>query len=274
MSNKLKLFFLGSFVFSLMVLTVFSGCKKDRDLDAIKKSGEIVMYTNAEFPPYEYIGASGKPEGLDIDIANEIAKDLGCNLRIINASFDGFPLALQNSQADMGVSAISITADRQETLDFSIPYVVTIQYVLRLADDNSIYKIEDLAGKKIAVQLGTTGDFFISDEIENGVLKDTGAKVVQYKSLQEAVLALKKGDLAAVVSDEGPIKNLAAQNTDTVCFKAELASGTIDEEPYGIAVIKGNKALLNAINGTLNRLIASGFIENQRAYHAEQSINN
>ncbi|GMO25988.1 MAG: transporter substrate-binding domain-containing protein [Termitinemataceae bacterium] len=272
MLKKSKLFFVYALIAVLASLFTLSGCSKIRDLDAIKKSGEIVMYTNAEFPPYEYIGASGKPEGLDVDIAGEIAKDIGCTLRIINASFDGFSLALQNGQADMGVSAISITTDRKETLDFSLPYVVTIQYILVMADNNSVSTIDDLAGKKIAVQLGTTGDFLISEQIDGGVLQDTGAQIVQYKSLQEAVLALKKGDLGAVVSDEGPIKNLAAQNNDTICFKAALASGSIDEEPYGIAVHKGNKELLSAINNTLNKLIASGFVESKRSYHADQSI--
>jgi polar amino acid transport system substrate-binding protein len=270
MSKKLKAGLLFGAVF-LGALVLFSGCQKKRDLDAIKKSGTIVMYTNAEFPPYEYRGASGKPEGLDVDIANEIAKDMGVKLKITDASFDGFSLALKNGQADMAVSAISITDERKETLDFSTPYVETVQYILRLAQDNAIRTVDDLSGRKIAVQLGTTGDFFVESQINEGVLKDTGAALVQYNSLQEAVLALKKGDLGAVVSDEGPIKNLASQNPDTVCFKAELKSGDLDEEMYGIAVVKGNSDLLNQINKTLARLISSGFIEKQQTFHAEES---
>jgi polar amino acid transport system substrate-binding protein len=257
----------------LLCAIAISGCaKKERDLAQIQKSGEIIMYTNAEFPPYEYIGDDSQPQGIDVDIANAIAKELGVKLRIINASFDGFSLALQNGQADMGVSAISITAERQETLDFSIPYVNTIQYILRLANNNSINTIDDLAGKKTGVQLGTTGDFLISDQISSGVLQGTEAKVMQYKNLTEAVLALKKGDIQAVVSDEGPIKNLAAENSDTVCFTAALNSGALDDESYGIAVKKGNSALLGKINGVLSGLIASGFVAERGAYHFDKSI--
>ncbi|GMO43210.1 MAG: basic amino acid ABC transporter substrate-binding protein [Termitinemataceae bacterium] len=260
-------------VFSMLCSVLFAGCgKSGRDLAAIKKSGEIVMYTNAEYPPYEYVGEKSQPQGIDIDIANEIAADIGCKLKIINASFDGFSLALQNGQADMGVSAISITPERQETLDFSAPYIVTIQYILRLQTNDSINTIEDFAGKKVGVQLGTTGDFLIENQIADGVLKGTGAKDVQYKTLQEAILALKKGDLDAIVSDEGPLRNLAAENPDTVCFKASLATGELDEEFYGVAVKKGNTDLLNAINQTLVRLISSGFIEERGAYHKEQSV--
>jgi polar amino acid transport system substrate-binding protein len=249
-----------------------AGCEKYRTLDVIKKKGELVMFTNANFPPYEYVGDAGKPDGLDIDIGNEIAKDIGVSLRIINADFDGFSIALQNGQADMAISAISITEERKESLDFSEPYVVTIQYILKNeGDTRQINTLNDLAGQKIGVQLGTTGDFLISEAIDQGPLTGTGAAVVQYKSLQEAVMALKKGDLAAIVSDEGPIKNLVGVNPGLVCFSARYDDGPLPEEAYGIAVAKGNRDLLVAINRTLDRLIESGFVRDQRAYHEAQS---
>ncbi|GMO53323.1 MAG: transporter substrate-binding domain-containing protein [Termitinemataceae bacterium] len=270
MKNKI-LFLALSFLLCALVLGACA--KKERDLSEIKKSGEIVMFTNAEFPPYEYIGDNSQPAGIDVDIANEIAKEIGVKLRIINASFDGFSLALQNAQADMAISAISITPERQETLDFSIPYVNTIQYILRFENDESINTIDDLAGKKAGVQLGTTGDFLLSDQIADGVLKGSGAQVMQYKSLQEALLALKKGDIAAIVSDEGPIKNLKAENPQTVCFQGKLANGSLEDEYYGIAVKKGNTDLINKINEVLANLITSGFVGERGAYHTEKSIN-
>jgi polar amino acid transport system substrate-binding protein len=153
--------------------------QKFRTVDQIKKSGTLVMYTDAGWPPYEYIGENGQPDGIDIDISKRVAKDLGVKLQITNAAFDGFPIALMNGQADMAASAITINAERKETLDFSIPYTVSVQSIIVKDSDTTTKCLNDLKGKKTGVYLGTTGDFLVSDAIQKGVLKGTGATVLQ-----------------------------------------------------------------------------------------------
>ncbi|MDR2842493.1 MAG: transporter substrate-binding domain-containing protein [Spirochaetaceae bacterium] len=265
----------GGLLLAAAFMALFAGCSRVRSLEKIKKSGTVVMYTNASWPPYEYIGENSRPEGIDIDIGKAIAEELGCELRITDALFDGFSLALQNGQADMAISAISINPERQETLDFSIPYVVTVQAILtgRALDSEEPLTLDDFAGGKIGVQLGTTGDFLVSKQIENGVLKGTNTQVVQFKNLQEAVLSMKKGDLVAVVGDREPIYNLQTANNTLNAIKLALKNETIEEESYGIAVAKGNKELLDVINKTLAHLLESGAIEQSRIYHTENSKN-
>lgn len=253
-------------------LTLLAGCgKKYKDLDAIQRRGELVAFTDARWAPFEYIGEAGKEEGVDIDIARGIAESLGVNLRIINADFDGFSLAVQNGQADIAVAAITITEERAETLDFSIPYTNSCQYILKQDSSTSLRSLNDLAGLRVGVHLGTTGDFLVSEQITGGALTGTGAEVVQYKSLQEASLALMKGDLGAVVCDDLLAKNLAAVNRGLTCFEARFADGSIEEEFYGVAVAKGNATLLEAVNASLTKQLADGSIARSLDYHIVNS---
>jgi polar amino acid transport system substrate-binding protein len=266
MKKFLSLLVLGAALFSL------AGCgKKYKDLNAIQKKGEIVMFTDARWAPFEYIGEGGKEEGVDIDIARAIAEDLGVRLRIINADFDGFSLAVQNGQADMAIAAITITEERTESLDFSIPYTNSCQYILKQEGNTGLRSLNDLAGLKAGVHLGTTGDFLVSEQITDGVLTGTGAEVVQYKSLQEASLALMKGDLGAVVCDDLLAKNLAAVNPGLTCFEARFADGSIEEEFYGIAVAKGNTTLMEAVNASLKKQLANGSIARSLERHIVNS---
>ncbi|MDR3160011.1 MAG: transporter substrate-binding domain-containing protein [Spirochaetaceae bacterium] len=253
-------------------LCSLAGCgKKYKDLSAIQKKGEIVMFTDARWAPFEYVGEAGKEEGVDVDIARAIAEDLNVGLRIINADFDGFSLAVQNGQADIAIAAITITAERAETLDFSIPYTNSCQYILKQEADTALRSLNDLAGLRVGVHLGTTGDFLVSEQITGGVLAGTGAEVVQYKSLQEAALALMKGDLGALVCDDLLAKNLAAVNRGLTCFEARFADGTITEEFYGVAVAKGNTALLEAVNASLKKQMENGSIARSLDYHIMNS---
>ncbi|MFP3042591.1 transporter substrate-binding domain-containing protein [Treponema primitia] len=269
--RRLNVFSLGVLV-CLGLLIVLTGCgKKYRDLAAIQKKGELVMFTDARWAPFEYIGEGGKEEGVDIDLGQAIAKDLGVKLRIINADFDGFSLAIQNGQADIAIAALTITAERKESLDFSDPYTNSCQYILKQETSTFIRSLDDLRGLKVGVHLGTTGDFLVSGQITDGVLTGTGAEVVQYKSLQEASLALMKGDLGAVVCDDLWAKNLAAVNKGLTCFEARFADGSIEEEFYGVAMAKGNTTLVQAVNASLKKLLAADAINKSLDYHIPRS---
>ncbi|MDR2864388.1 MAG: transporter substrate-binding domain-containing protein [Spirochaetaceae bacterium] len=256
----------------LIPVLVFVSCGgKAGDLESIKKRGEIVLYTDPSWPPFEYVGPAGETIGVDIDIANRIADDIGVKLRVVNGEFDAFPLALQNTQVDMGISGITITEDRKEALDFSIPYADLVQYIVKSISNTDIKNLNSLAGLRIGVQKGTTGDFWVDENIKNGVLKGSGAELVQFKTVQEAMLSMKKGDLSALVCDKPIANNLAAVNKEFNTVEASRADGTITNEEFGVAVKKGNKTLLDAINGTLKEMISNGDIAKSVEYHTANS---
>ena len=255
----------------LLTMGLLTGCgAKYRSVSKIKSAGELVVYTDARWAPFEYIGEGGKQVGVDMDIAAKIAEHLGVSLRIIDADFDGMSIAVQNGQADLALAAITITDERKESLDFSIPYTDSCQYII-VQEGSSVASINDLGGVKIGVHLGTTGDFLASDEVDDGVLTGTGASVVQYKALQEAALALQKGDLGAIICDDRLAMNLSAVNAGLTCFPAAYSDGPIEAEQYGVAIGKGNSTLVDEVNIVLKNLITSGYIEHSLAFHDEQA---
>ncbi|MDL2219843.1 transporter substrate-binding domain-containing protein [Ruminococcaceae bacterium OttesenSCG-928-O06] len=256
----------------MLACLMLAGCgAKFNSLEKIQQNGKIVYYTDAVWAPFEYIGAGGQPEGVDVDIARRIAEEIGVELEIVNASFDGFALALKNNQADIAIAAITITPERAEEVDFSMPYIDARQYIVVPAADTTTETLDDLAGKRIGVHLGTTGDFLVTDEIAEGVLTDTGATVVQYKSLQEGCLAMLAGHLDAIVVDTLLAENLVAVNPGLKCFEAGYDAGPLEEEFLGVAVAKGNDTLLEVVNKVLEEMLASGEIEASLLYHTENA---
>lgn len=225
------------------------------NVDAIKAKGTITMLTNAAFPPFEYLadelGADGKPVvvGVDADIAAEIAADLGVKLEIVDMDFDSIVMAVQQGKGDFGAAGMTVRPDREEMVNFTIKYVKSAQYVLVQADNTTIATAEDLKGKTIGVQMGTTGDFFASDEIE-------GAIVAPYNDAVTASLDLANGRIDAVITDELPAKNIAASNE-----KLKVLDLVLTEEEYAIAIAKEKTDLLEAVNKTLTRLIEEGKID-------------
>ncbi len=239
-----------------------------RTLEDIQAAGEIIMYTNAEFPPFEYRDGD-QALGVDVDIANEIASDLGVELVIEDVNFDSIITAIQTGKGDFAAAGISITPERQENVDFSIEYVTSKQYII-VPEDTEITTIEDLAGMNIGVQTGTTGDFVIGDAINGttdddgnavaGLLQDTGATSKGYTNAILASQDILTGRLDAVVIDQLPAENIVAANDGLKCLELVYADGSDTTEQYAIAVAKGNTALLEAINATIQRLIDEGKI--------------
>ena len=255
-----------------MAAAALTGCKaesKGKTVEDIKKAGKLVMATDAAWAPFEYIADSETPVGADIDLAQAIADEWGVELEIINAAFDTLPQYLDNGKADMILAAMTVTEERQEQMAFTNPYTVSAQYVIVPESDETVKTIEDLAGKKVAVHLGTTGDFLVSDEIANGCLAGTGASVVQYKNLTEGCLALQKGDVDAVMLDLLPAQNFCAVNEGLKCFEAVYADGSSTKEEYAIAVKKTNTELVEAVNQVIQPMIENGSIEASIEKHKE-----
>lgn len=253
-----------------VAMTAMTACGGSaQSVDNIKKNGKVVMYTNAAFAPFEYREGSAVV-GVDADIAAEIAKDLGVELEIQDVEFTSALAAVATGKASFAAAGITVNEERKETMDFSIPYTTSVQYIIT-AKDFDVKNIEDLKGKKIGVQTGTTGDYLISDEINGteeegnhitGVLEGSGASVTGYNNAMSAAQDISTGRIDAVVIDKLPAESIVANNDDIMkCVELVYADGSNTEEEYAIAVEKGNETLLAAINETIKRLQNEGKID-------------
>lgn len=209
----------------------------------------LVMGTNAEFPPFEMRSNSSgaKVVGFDVEVAKAIAAKVGLPLKIEDMQFDGLLPALDAGKVDLVLAAMTITADRAQTVDFSAPYYKATQVVLIRKGDPVPAGKEELKGRTIAVQLGTTGD---------GAAVDIAGRenVRQFTSTLDAVVALMNSQVDFVVIDEQPAIHFQKRNAPDL----ELVRLAFADEFYGVAVKKGNGELLDKINGALAEIVADG----------------
>lgn len=235
--------------FSVIMLSVvtavsmlLAGCGGNED-----KGGTLVMVTNATFPPYEYYEGD-KVVGIDPEIAQAIADKLGMTLEINDMDFDPAISAVQSKQADIAMQGMTVTDERKEKINFSDSYATGVQVVIVKAD-SAIKSVEDLSGKLIGVQQGTTGDTYCTD--------DYGADNVQkFTSGPVAVEALKNGQVDCVVIDNEPAKNYVASNEGLKILDTEYVV-----EDYAIGINKDNTELLEKVNGALKELKEDGTIQ-------------
>lgn len=245
----------------------------DGKLEEIAAKGKLVMGTDAAWAPFEYIGANGEPDGSDIEIGKWLAEQLGVDFEVKNIAFDTLSTALNSGEIDLAIAAITITDERKETVDFSIPYTVAQQYITVNEDNDAVTYFEDLAGMNIGVHLGTTGDFLVSDAVmqPEGALYNTGANVQQYKFLTDACLALKNGELGAIVCDTLLAKNLCAVNTGLKCFALVNADGSVTMEDLGIMMKKGDPEFQARINELLQTIIDDGSVDKWILEHSRKT---
>ena len=210
--------------------------------------GKLIMSTNAAFPPYEMTTDSGEFEGIDIATAQAIADKLGLELQIDDMDFDAALLAVQQGKADMVMAGVTVTDERQNVMDFTDSYATGIQSII-VKEDSDIASVDDLAGKKIGTQRGTTGYLYCSDDFgdENVVAYDNGLTAVQM---------LNNGQVDCVVIDNAPAKEFIAANPGL-----KLLDTAYVEESYAIGVGKGNTELKDAINTALEELKADGTLQ-------------
>ena len=241
-------------------------------LAAIQEAGKIVVCTDAAWAPFEYIGEGGEPTGIDIEIAQAIADELGVELEVSNISFDTIPAALAAGDADLALACITITDERKEEMAFTEPYT-TVQQTMVVPKDSDIKVMEDLGGKAVGTHLGTTGDFLMEKENTEGVLKDNNAENKQYKALPDAALAMKSGELQAIVCDSVLAENLVKANGDAFkCFPVAYADGhEADTEEIGAAMAKGDDEFTAKINEIVQKLKDDGKINEWFVQHSEEA---
>ena len=211
------------------------------------KEGTLTMATNAYFPPYEYYDGQDII-GIDADIAKAIADKMGLELKIEDMEFDSIITAVSTGKADLGLAGMTVTPDRQKNVDFSDSYATGIQSVI-VKEDSTITKIDDLQGKKIGVQLSTTGDIYATDDFG----KDS---VVQYNKGNDAVMALTQGQVDAVIIDNEPAKSYVEANKGLKILDTEYAT-----ENYAACISKDNAGLTKAVNKALAELKADGTLQ-------------
>ncbi len=255
-----------------MLATLCCACGKKEETE------EIIVQTNAYFAPFEYyVGTEIK--GVDVDIMNRVGENLDKDVTFKNVDFG---VIIDNVSAgkvcDVGAAGLTITDERKEKVDFSIPYYTSVQYVIYAADydiatksgENGDYIVwEALAGKTIGTQTDTTGWIYTDGEINatadndygyDGVLYGTNTELKNFDNAQLAADAIGGKKVDVVIIDELPAQYITGKNKDLKCLPLYY-SGETDaedapvEEQYAICVTKGNDELLDAINDVLTEML-------------------
>ncbi|WP_297518901.1 basic amino acid ABC transporter substrate-binding protein [Thermococcus sp.] len=232
-------------VVSLLLAVASSGCIGT----GTTQEKVLVVGTSADFPPFEYKNASnGQITGFDIDLIKLVAKKMGYDrVEIKDMDFDSLIPALQAGKVDVVIAGMTITPEREKVVDFSIPYWEADQAVLvRKGSGIKVSSVEDLKGKKIGVEKGTTGAIYVKKHLGNS------STIKEYPTYVAAIEALLNGQVDAVVLDS-PVAEMFSKKYNSVEIVYTIKTG----EHYGIAVKKGNKKLLDGINKALKEIMNS-----------------
>ena len=225
----------------VLALGVLAGC------GAKKADDVLVMATNATFPPYEFYEGE-KIVGIDAEIAAAIAEKIGMKLEIQDTEFGSIITGVQTGKYDIGMAGMTVTEERKLSVNFTDSYATGIQSVI-VKEGSDIKSIDDLAGKKIAVQQDTTGHIYAADEYGDEF-------VTPFNKGTDAVAALVAGKVDCVIIDNEPAKAYVASNTGLAILDTEYAV-----EDYAICIAKENTELLEKVNTALNELIEDGTVK-------------
>lgn len=217
----------------------------------IKKKGVLVLGTDPQFQPFEFTNDKGEIVGFDVDIAREIAKDLGVKLEIKNVGFGQLmPGSITSKRVDLAISGITITDERKKIVSFSKSYFTSAQvFIAKNGNPKKLnWPLNSLKGRTIGVQANTTG-FYFADE----TLKKLGATIKVYDDFASGLSDVQNGRIDAIVGDKPTVDYLKKTRSG----QFQQAGKDLVSEDYGIAIFK-NSDLVNAANATLDRLKKSG----------------
>ena len=212
----------------------------------------LVMATNAFFEPYEYYEGDDIV-GIDAEVGKAIADKLGMDFEISDVDFDAIIPNVQSGKASMGMAGMTVTEDRQKNVNFTRSYATAVQVVI-VPEGSDIAAIDDMAGKKIGVQRGTTGDIYCSAPVEEDGFGEEN--VTRYNKGTDAVMALLSGKVDCVVIDNEPAKAFVAANEGLKILDTAYA-----EEEYAICIAKDNEELLEKVDTALGELIDDGTVQ-------------
>ena len=210
------------------------------------EGGSLVVGTNATFPPYEYYEGD-EIVGIDVEIAQAIGEKLGMEVTVEDMEFDALIPALASNKVDIVAAGMTVTPEREKSVNFTDTYATAAQVII-VKQGSDIASSEDLEGKILVVQLGTTGDGLAS-EIE-------GAQVERFNKYFEAVQSVLQGKIDAVVIDSAPAKAFAEKDENLVILDEALSS-----EDYAMAINKDNTELLDKVNAAIAELDEEGILD-------------
>lgn len=215
--------------------------------DSAPQKKTLVMATNAQFPPYEYYD-NGKLTGIDIEIAELIAQELGMELEIKDMDFSNVIVAVRDGEADIGMAGMVVTPERKKHVDFTDPYMKNA-HVIVVMQGSGIESAEDLKGGKVGVVADSVSEIYAEDDFGSD-------NVVRYTEGSAAATALMAGMVDAIILSYTEAKQLAFENDSVAIIYTPYA-----KDYYSIAVSKENPELLNQINAAIAKLESEGKIQ-------------
>ena len=230
---------------ALMIVCMFTACgAKGQSLDDVKSAGKLVVATSPDFPPFESI-EGGQVVGIEVDIMNLVAAELGVELEIIQMDFDAVLLGVQSAKYDCGMSGITASEERKQNMLFTVPYYNAAQVIV-VKEGSDITGKAGLEGKKVSVQTGTTAD--------QGCV-DAGLDVSAFAANADAKAALTTGKVDAWVVDNLTAMQMVEEGDGLVILEEKMT-----DEPYAFAFAFGSEDLVAEIDKTLKTLIDNGKI--------------
>jgi glutamine transport system substrate-binding protein len=241
---------------SIVLVLVLAACGSSDDdasgdggSDSGGDSGETyTVATDNNFVPFEFLNEdTGKMEGFDMDLIRAIADEAGFQVDIESMKFDGVVTGMQSERYDIGIAGMTITEEREKTIDFSDPYYDAGLMLAVQADNEDIKSEDDLAGKKVATRSGTTSETYLKDNHPD-------AEVVTFPGIVEAYMDLQSGRVDAVMYD---VPNVQYYVNNDAKGELKTVGDILQGEQYGIAFPKGSE-LVGDVNEALQTLIDNG----------------
>jgi len=242
MELTMKKFLLLSMILITSLSSVFAGGQKE-------DSNVITIASDATWPPMEFLNDNKEIVGFDVDLLNAAAQAGGFEVKIVNTAWDGIFAGLANGNYDAVCSSVTITDERKASMDFSVPYINAGQVLIIPKKTSGVTTLADLKGKKVGAQIGTTGAIAISD---SGTVE-----LKTYDELGLAIEDLANGNIDGVVADN-PIAADYVLGNDNYKSVLKIVGEPFTDEFYGVAVKKGNSAILEKLNAGLKAVIESG----------------
>jgi glutamine transport system substrate-binding protein len=212
---------------------------------------KLIVGTDATYAPMEYMDEKGNIVGIDIDIVNAIAEELGIEVEYKNYGWEALlPSAVDNGEVDFAVSSITITEKRKKQLDFTEPYFKANQLIL-VPEDSDVTKFEDLKDKKVSAQINTTGHIVVGE-----LLGETNKNIVATETMPFAIMEMINGNADAAVGDNAVIIDYQKNNPNVKVKTVE--DSTFEIEYYGLAVKKGNKEIVDLLNEGIKKIKENG----------------
>ncbi len=236
----------------VLLTTMVASCKPKpkNKLEEIMDAGKIVVGTSADYPPFEFIDENNNFDGFDIALMNEIAKRMGVEVEWQDISFDGLIGALKAGKIDAIIAAMSATPERDQEVDFTIPYLEGSDAIL-VAEDSDIVidSPEDMGQYKIGVQSGTIHEQWVDEHLPD-------AQVSRYERADQAIMDLKSGRIDVVAMDYYAAQAYIQQGGIKMALKANLSG-----ESMAIAVPEGATELKAKLDEIITQLKDEGFID-------------